>query len=137
MHCLQMYGGAFGLIDYEHSGVADAVPPFQPLYHYPPECQGRRKPYSTAADVYSVGYLMRDIGIGLDSKAHALYQLLTAHDLALRPSARSALSDPMVGGGMIAMQSPECICRAYSIDRAWRLEAIGPPARSSVCAMCS
>ncbi|CAL8462525.1 g2058 [Coccomyxa elongata] len=34
---LEMCGGAFGLIDYEHSGVANAVPPFQPLYQYPPE----------------------------------------------------------------------------------------------------
>ena len=46
--------------------------------------------------MYSVGYLMVDVGIDFDNKARALHQLLTAHDPAQRSSARSALNDPWV-----------------------------------------
>ena len=46
---LQMRGGAHVMIDYEHSGVADAVPPFQSLNHYPPGCQEENKLYVCTA----------------------------------------------------------------------------------------
>ena len=37
--CMQTVGGAYVLIDFEHSGLVDAVPRYEPLRHWPKECR--------------------------------------------------------------------------------------------------
>lgn len=56
---LQTVDGAYVLMDFEHCGQADAVPPFQPLRHWPQECRLPRATYSKAADIFSLGNVMR------------------------------------------------------------------------------
>ncbi|BDA43802.1 probable serine/threonine-protein kinase 26 at C-terminar half [Coccomyxa sp. Obi] len=90
---LVMPGNNYVLIDFEHSGRADDVPPFEPLRHWAPECQqpDAPAPYTTAADIFSVGALMKKYPIESDELALSLCKWLSADDPAQRPSASEAL----------------------------------------------
>ncbi len=91
----QMPAGRYVLIDFEHSGFAGDVPPFEPLYHWPPECREPNAPYTSAADIHSVGALMKVYpAVEGDSMASSLCQQLMADDAAQRPSASEALKHP-------------------------------------------
>ncbi len=97
---MQLPGEGFVLIDYEHAGVADEVPLYEPLRHWPDECQEPGAAYTTAADIYSVGGLiMAATGGSLDAQARALHVRLTAEDPAARPSALEAILDPWLVAG--------------------------------------
>ena len=98
--CMQMPGGECGfvLIDFEHAGMAGAVPPFSPLRHWPAECRQHGAAYTTAADVYCVGALVRRSGIALSVLADSFSQLMTDVDPAKRPSASVALAHPWLAG---------------------------------------
>lgn len=82
--------GGFALIDFEHSGMANTVPPFQPLAHWPPECRQQGAPYTTAADIYSLGWVITKHKIVMDIEAEAFCDLLISSDPARRPSAADA-----------------------------------------------
>ncbi|BDA45199.1 probable crinkler effector protein 8 at C-terminar half [Coccomyxa sp. Obi] len=98
MPATQMSPARYVLIDFEHSGQADCIPRFQPLLHWAPECQQPNAPYTTAADIYSVGILMAKCPLELDSLASDLWQHLTAYNPAQRPSASEALNHPWLTG---------------------------------------
>ena len=91
---MQTVGGAYVLIDFEHSGQADAVPPFQPLMHWPQECQLPSATYSKAADLFSLGSVMRSYPFRLSTHAESLSKVMMQADPAMRPSAQQALLDP-------------------------------------------
>lgn len=96
---MQLPRGGFVLIDYEHSGVANVEPFFQPLAHWPLECRQPHAVYTTAADIYCVGRLMKEADVVLDAQATALYQRLTSAEPAARPSALEAVLDPWLVSG--------------------------------------
>lgn len=79
--------------------MANAVPLFQPLAHWPLECRQPHAVYTTAADIYCVGTLMMEARVALDAQASALYQRLTSAEPAVRPSALEAVLDPWLVSG--------------------------------------
>ncbi|CAL8469030.1 g8571 [Coccomyxa elongata] len=95
---IQMFAARFVLIDFDNSGLVDTVPPFPPRSYWAPECRLPNTPYTIAADIYSVGMLMAECPLGLDSQASSLWQLLTADDAAQRSSASIALEHPWLSG---------------------------------------
>ncbi|BDA43800.1 probable calcium/calmodulin-dependent protein kinase type 1D at C-terminar half [Coccomyxa sp. Obi] len=93
---LMMADNEHVLIDFEISGRAGKVPPFEPLSHWPPECKKADAPFTPAADIYCVGALMSDekLKFKLDSDASAFRDHLMAEDPTQRPSASEALRLP-------------------------------------------
>ncbi len=96
---MQLPGGGYVLIDYEHSGLANAVPLFEPLGHWPLECREPGAVYTPAADIHCVGGLMDAAEVFLDAPASALRDPLTAEEPAARPSASEAILDPWLLAG--------------------------------------
>lgn len=90
---MQTIGGAYVLIDFEHSGRADAQPLFQPLVHWPEECRLPNASYSKAADMFSLGKVMESYPIRLSTTAASLSKRMLHADPVMRPSAHSALLD--------------------------------------------
>ncbi len=90
---MQTVYGAYVLIDFEHSGQADARPLFQPLVHWPEECRLPHASYSKAADMFSLGKVMRSYPVRLSTAAASLSERLLHPDPAMRPSAHCALLD--------------------------------------------
>ncbi len=90
---MQTVGGGYVLIDFEHSGQADARPLFQPLVHWPQECRLPYAGYSKAADIFSLGTVMRSYPFTLSSAAASLSNRMSKADPCMRPSAREALLD--------------------------------------------
>lgn len=88
---------AYVLIDYEHAGVANQTARFAPLDHWPVECKAPGAVYTPAADVYSVGWVMRRSGLALDAEALAFCNQLIGPATA-RPSAADALQLPRLAG---------------------------------------
>ena len=90
---MQTVDGAYVLIDFEHCGQADAVPPFQPLRHWPQECRLPRATYSKAADIFSLGNVMRFYPCRLSPPAEDLRRMMMHDNPAIRPSAKHAPLD--------------------------------------------
>ncbi|CAL8468955.1 g8496 [Coccomyxa elongata] len=88
---------AYVLIDYEHAGEANRAARFSPLDHWPDECKAPGAVYTPAADVYSVGRVMRRSGLALDAEALAFCAQLMGPAIA-RPSAADALLLPWLAG---------------------------------------
>jgi hypothetical protein len=75
------------LIDFDLSGLADEVPKFPALRHWPEECQKEGASYTRSADIHSLGWLMGEYGIDLSPSALRFPNMLQ-HD---RPTAKEAL----------------------------------------------
>ncbi|BDA45198.1 probable crinkler effector protein 8 [Coccomyxa sp. Obi] len=91
---VEMSPTRYVLISFEHSGLADTVPPFLPLLHWAPESRHSRAPYTTAADMYSVGASMANSRLKLGKQAGDLCAQLMNGDPAKRPSASEARLHP-------------------------------------------
>lgn len=88
---------AYVLIDYEHAGDANEAARFAPLDHWPAESKAPGAVYTPAADLYSVGWMMRISGLALDAEALAFCNQLMGPAIA-RPSAADSLQSPWLAG---------------------------------------
>ena len=94
---MQADDDSYVLIDYEHAGDANDAARFAPLDHWPAEAKAPGAVYTPAADVYSVGWVMRTSGLALDAAAQAFCDQLMGPAVA-RPSAADALQLPWLAG---------------------------------------